>query len=149
MAAKIASVERLPGGLPVFEAQRQCVSALVHFAGEDQVRTILFDLGADDLDLAVRLEGNTHVVEKLLWTKENLERIRAALHCKIDDRFSTRRRNKFQFLDDALDCSFGACVILGRRLCKYGSGEKKKCGDLREVANNRAGRFHRGPSSRE
>src|SRR6266567_8349671 len=79
----------LPGGLAVLKAQCQRFPAFDDFAGQYQVRSVLFDLGACDLNLLGGFKLYSHIVEKFLGTKKDLDCIRAALQRHIDDGLST------------------------------------------------------------
>jgi hypothetical protein len=52
----------LPRGFAVLESQCQHIIAFRHFACQNQVGTVLLDLGASDLDLVGRFEARSHVV---------------------------------------------------------------------------------------
>ena len=69
----------LPGGFAVLETKCQRFPAFDHFARQYQIRSVLFDLGASDLNLVGSFKLYSHIVEKLLGAKKDLDRIRAAL----------------------------------------------------------------------
>src|SRR5579864_1851868 len=106
----------LPRGLAVFEAKRQGVSALHHFAGQSQVRSILLDLGARNFKFVVGFEHYAHVVEKLLWAEENFDGTRTALHHQVGDRFSAGWRNELELFYDSLELAFRGGIVFGWRL---------------------------------
>ncbi len=65
----------LPCRLAVGKAEDDGVAALDQLAGQDQVGSVLLDLGAFDLDGLVRFEGDPHLVEKTLGTKKDVDGI--------------------------------------------------------------------------
>lgn len=69
----VANHRHLPGRFAILKAQGQRFATLEHFACQNQVRSVLFDLGARHLNLFVRFERNAHLVEKFLGAKKDLD----------------------------------------------------------------------------
>ena len=70
-----AAAAVLPRGLPVGKAEDDGVAALDQLAGQDQLGSVLLDLGPLDLDGLVRFEGDPHLVEEALGTNKDVDSV--------------------------------------------------------------------------